>query len=229
ERLITNWYAYDQRIHVDLKHKAEAELQTHNSIEAMRETNGNYSETEFVRSDGARNVGDRAASHGVKLNSLDWEETVQRLAETFNQSDPVKALALGVWGDVVPFQGADISAISKSAAAAEYKALPLGKLSSLREDETRYYTVAVVGKANDQLKLATVSWLKEPLDSWLAKAERQVPVTMEAVSANYVLPVISGSSDNSIPSGACTDDTWTPAGFTNVPDAREFPTAVWTG
>src|SRR5262249_25568006 len=58
ERLITNWYAYDQRIHVDLKHKAEAELQTHNSIEAMRETNGNYSETEFVRSDGARNVGD---------------------------------------------------------------------------------------------------------------------------------------------------------------------------
>src|SRR5262249_20337643 len=71
ERLITNWYACDQRIHGDLKHKAEAELQTHNSIEAMRETNGNYSETEFVRSDGARNVGDRGASHGVKLNSLD--------------------------------------------------------------------------------------------------------------------------------------------------------------
>src|SRR5213595_1559972 len=55
ERLITNWYAYDQRIHGELKQRAEAELQTHSSIEAMRETNGKYSETEFVRSDGARN------------------------------------------------------------------------------------------------------------------------------------------------------------------------------
>src|SRR5262249_23719544 len=52
ERLITNWYAYDQRIHGDLKHKAEAELRTHNSIEAMRETNESYSETELIRSNG---------------------------------------------------------------------------------------------------------------------------------------------------------------------------------
>jgi hypothetical protein len=27
ERLVTNWYAYDQRIHADLKQRAEAELQ----------------------------------------------------------------------------------------------------------------------------------------------------------------------------------------------------------
>src|SRR5207249_8107701 len=46
ERLLTNWYAYDQRIHGDLKQRAEAELQTHNSIEATRETNGQYSQTE---------------------------------------------------------------------------------------------------------------------------------------------------------------------------------------
>ena len=225
ERLLTNWCSKDQRIHGDLKHKAEAELQTHNNIEAMRETNGKYSETEFVRSDGAQDIGNRA-SHGVKLNSLDWEETVQRLAEAFNQSDPVKALALGVWGDVAPFQGADMSAISKSAAAAEYKALPLGKLSSLREDETRYYVTAVIEKADNHLKLATIAWLKEPLHLWLVNAEAQVPVTMAAVSTDYTLPVISGQSARSTPSGGCTDDTWTPTNLTNVPDPREFPTAV---
>src|SRR5262249_42033670 len=54
ERLVTNWYAYDQRIHGELKQRAEAELHTHNSIWAMRETNRKYSETEFIRSDGAR-------------------------------------------------------------------------------------------------------------------------------------------------------------------------------
>jgi hypothetical protein len=33
ERLVTNWYAYDQRIHGELKHRAEAELQAHPTVE----------------------------------------------------------------------------------------------------------------------------------------------------------------------------------------------------
>src|SRR5438477_7664312 len=65
-RLLTNWYAYDQRIHGDLKQRAEAELQAHNSIEAMRETNGKYNQTEFVRRDGTRNERNRNAEHSVK-------------------------------------------------------------------------------------------------------------------------------------------------------------------
>ena len=97
-----------------------------------------------------------------------------------------------------------------------------GVLSPLQEDEGHYYAVAVMKKGKDRLKLATVAWLKEPLRSWLAKAETQVPVTMAAVSANYTLPVISGQSDNSIPSVACTDDTWTPTSTTNAPAGRDF-------
>src|SRR6266480_2617293 len=86
ERLVTNWYAYDQRIHGDLKQRAEAELQAHNSIEAMRETNGKYNQTEFVRRDGTRNERNRNAEHSVKLNSREWNETVQKLAATFSKS-----------------------------------------------------------------------------------------------------------------------------------------------
>src|SRR5439155_17250431 len=63
----------------------------------------------------------------------------------------------------------------------------------------------------------------EPLRSWLAKAEAQMPMTMAAVSANYTLPVIGR------PSGGCTDDTWTPTSLTNAPAARSRHTAVWTG
>src|SRR5207247_10772834 len=105
-----------------------------------------------------------------------------------------------------------------------------GVLSPLQEDDGHYYAVAVMKKGKDRLKLATVAWLKEPWRSWLAKAEAQVPVPMAAVGgANYRLPVISGRPHNSIPSGICTEDTWTPTSLTGAPDGRSFHTAVWTG
>jgi hypothetical protein len=43
ERLLTNWYAYDQRIHGELRQCAEAELQAHSSTEQMKQTGGKYS------------------------------------------------------------------------------------------------------------------------------------------------------------------------------------------
>src|SRR5437773_8398637 len=82
-------------------------------------------------------------------------------------------------------------------------------------------------KGKDRLKLATIAWLKEPLRSWLAKAETQVPTTMAAVTADYTLPVISDESDDSIPSINCIDNTWTATSA--APAGRSFHTAVWTG
>ena len=83
-----------------------------------------------------------------------------------------------------------MSAHYKKAAPDDYKTLPVGKLSPLQEDDAHYYAVAVLNKGKDRLKLATVAWLKEPLRSWLAKVEKQVPTTMAAVTADYTLPVI---------------------------------------
>ena len=54
ERLLTNWYAYDQRIHGELKQRAEAELQAHPSIEQMKPSSGKYNEIEFAKSDTSR-------------------------------------------------------------------------------------------------------------------------------------------------------------------------------
>src|SRR5206468_3404981 len=130
---------------------------------------------------------------------------------------------------IAAFESADMSAHSKNAAADAHETLAVGKVSPLREDEGHYYAVAVMNKGKDRLKLATVAWLKEPLRSWLAKAETQVPVTMAAVSANYTLPVISGQSDNSIPSVSPSTDTWTPTSTTSAPAGRDAHTAVWTG
>src|SRR6266542_6671740 len=64
ERLLTNWFAYDQRIHSELKQRAEADLQAHlpavasaeagNTVEQMKQFSGKYSETELVKSDSSQ-------------------------------------------------------------------------------------------------------------------------------------------------------------------------------
>src|SRR6266478_4410966 len=51
DRLLTNWYANDQRIHGELKQRAEAELKMHPAVEQMKQTSGTYSEIEFIKGD----------------------------------------------------------------------------------------------------------------------------------------------------------------------------------
>ncbi len=234
ERLLTELYAHDQRFHGELKGRAEAELRTHRSVGQMKQTSGMYTEMEWVRSEnldlppsdapgvvatslfsmanpsrGGRGVGQdvpqaRGYSEGpnaIRMNRNEWDESMGKLAKDFGHTK-----ACDAWAQI-----------------------KTGVLSPLQEDDGHYYAVAVMKKGKDRLKLATVAWLKEPLRSWLAKAEAQVPVTMAAVSVDYRLPVTSGQSDNSIPSVACTGDTWTPTSTTNAPAGRYEHTAVWTG
>jgi len=204
EHLLTNWYAYDQRIHGDLRQRAQAELLANPSVEQMKQLSGTYSEIELVKGDGiTRN---RRAEHTVKLNR-EWDETVQRLAATFNH--------FGI--RLVDGRGGSPS--RPLALAEDYQTLPVGKLGPLQEDETRFYATAILSKAADHLKLATVSWPKEPLESWLARAANQMPQANATTNARYTLPAA--------PEGGCVDDTW--AATAIEPGPRDYHTAVWTG
>ena len=218
ERLLTNWYAYDQRIHGELKQRAEAELQAHRTLQQINQLSGKYSEIELLKSDNAGEIAGQAhrLSNGqlaagapalqrqdstctVKLSSREWNEAVQKLATMFSD----KPVAAGV-------------SPAKDASIAQIKT---GILSRLQEDETRYYATAVIEKAEDRLKLATVSWSKEPSESWLARAETDVTKATTATDLNYALP--------EIPTGGCIDDTWTATA--GPPEGRIDHTAVWTG
>ena len=224
ERLLTNWYAYDQRIHGELKQRAEADLLAHPAVEEMRQLSGKYSEIELIRVD-SREIGQahrlpngqlaggapalqrKDSIRSIKLNSREWDETVRGLAATFNQS-----------GRHI-LNGRDGSPSRLPNLTENCEASPVGKLSRLQEDETRFYTTAILSKTTDHVKLAAVSWLKMPLDSWLPGAENQPSMALPASSISYELPTISG--------GGCMDDTWT--GMSGPPDGREGHTAVWTG
>jgi N-acetylneuraminic acid mutarotase len=198
ERLVTNLYAYDERIHGALRQRGEAELRANNTVGGMKELDGVYSEIELVKSDGGIDEGNRDAELGLKLNSREWDENLQKLTAIFGGAKNSRRRT-----------GAPITQIKT------------GVLSPLQEDEGRYYATAVLSKTNERLKVAAVAWLKEPLESWRARAESHIP--NPTASADYKLPEISGAA------GGCIDDTWTATSTVNAPDGRYFHTAVWTG
>src|SRR5215510_7079683 len=201
DRLLSSWYAHDERIHRQLRRRAEADLAAHSTVEQMKQLSGNYSESELIRSDSGHEENRRALEHGVQLNSRQWDEMGQKLAAMFGD----RPLAAGV----SPPKTATLTQIET------------GVLSPLQEDETRFYATAVLEKTDQRLKLATVSWLKEPLQSWLATAESQGPSAVGAKGSSYDLPEVAAGES------ACVDGTWTATD--GPPDGRDSHTAVWTG
>ena len=211
ERFLTNWYAYDQRIHGELKQRAQADLLAHPAVEQMN--SGAYSEIELIKSDSS-DIDQERDAKTIRLNSGEWDESVQNLAGTFNNTDSEQPGGFRLRRHVAALQSADMSAQSKNT---DYDSLPVGKLSPLQENETCYYAIAVQAKTNDHLKLSTVAWPKEPLASWLARAENQV-ASISPPAMGYMLPTVATG---------CTDDTWTTT--SGPPDGRAGHTAVWTG
>ena len=247
ERLVTSLYAYDQRFHGELQRRAEAELAAHRSVIQMKQTSGTYSEVELVRNDNGLDEKNRGAEATVKLNSRDWDENVQKLAAIFGDgnaaaAEPLRDSRTGVSPAIPqpgegrsPGQHEKVGAIdlkrlgSSGELFLPQKGAPIpqietGVLSSLQEDEGHYYATAVISKAKDRLRLATIAWMKVPFDSWRAEAETHMPQTMAAATtAKYTLPTIAS------PSGGCSDDTWTSTTLSSAPSARYYHTAVWTG
>jgi hypothetical protein len=123
---------------------------------------------DVIRSDRPERRRNAGPEHSLKLKSGEWDENVQKLPAVFDQPSVMKAF--GVRGHVAAFESTDLSAHSKNASEA-CENIPVRRLSALQEDESRYYAMAVIEKTNNDLKLATVSWFKEPLESWLARAE----------------------------------------------------------
>src|SRR5436305_7187172 len=90
ERLVRELYAHDQRIHGGLKRRAEAELKPHPSVRQMKQSSGMYTEMEWIKSDAAETspvaagvspAPDTKNIEAVKMNSSEWQESVEKLAK----------------------------------------------------------------------------------------------------------------------------------------------------
>ena len=234
ERLLTNWYAYDQRIHGELRQRAEADLHAHNTVDQMQQLSGEYTEIELAKSDSSNEEANSEPAHGLKLNSHDWDETVQKLAALFGDEHPVvaqPALSASRKGmppaqprklSGLPSQKLALAGTASPAKAAPTTQIKTGVLSPLQEDEDRYYATAVTKRTKDRLKVATIEWRKKPLESWRTSTKNEIPKIMTAASATYSLPTVSDVAVG------CVDNTWA-ASSLNLPIGRWNHAAVWTG
>jgi hypothetical protein len=107
----------------------------------------------------------------------------------------------------------------KKALAGASGEIELGRLSRLREDDSRFHAVSVLAADDQRLLVATIEWRKRPFDSWWAETRRQLPLPARRTSFafRFVIP----------PGPNCQDDSWKPT--LQLLDPRYWHTAVWTG
>jgi hypothetical protein len=133
ERLIREWYAYDERFHGELKKRVEQEVREHGMIGDMKGMmSGEYLEVELRREEPSEGKSGKTLEDTglIELSKDDWNAEMERLAGVFGAKGKNK------------------------------EELPVGKVSAVQEDEEKFYIVGVLEKGGDGVKLATVGWRK---------------------------------------------------------------------
>ena len=122
------------------------------------------------------------------------------------------------------------AAIETRVGAAEWqrlRALTPRDVSPLVEKRDRFEVEVVLDRSQSEIRLLRLVWPKQSFDTWWQEYGRRDSDLswsdrLARRSHAYVLPSTEGVG--------CTDDTWAPTSVgTDVPDARERHTAVWTG
>lgn len=140
-----------------------------------------------------------------------YEETTWRLGDP-DAKDPIGALLLDEteWAtqrtNLAEWFGTTVEAI------------PTGQVTTLQEDETGYFAVAVLAQRDRELRLATVRWEKQSFDEWWATEKSAFDTSLDPLTFTYTLPPIGGE--------LMGDSNWLPT--PSLP-TRSNVTAIWTG
>lgn len=116
DRLIRNYYAYDDRFHGGLRSLAQNELNKISDPAQMKHMQGEYLETVFAKSkdDMKENI------YGeIILNEAEWANFIKKI---------------------------------------DKKGFHINEISSLREDENRFYSTAILEKSENRIRIATIQW-----------------------------------------------------------------------
>lgn len=98
--------------------------------------------------------------------------------------------------------------------------LAVQRLSSLQEDDSRFYVIGIAENAPDRIRLATIQWTKQSFTSWWAENKERIPQQIPEPAGFYALPKSAVTS--------CVDDKWQ-ATDNGPPSARGLHPAIWTG
>ena len=242
DRLLRNWYAYDDRFHGEVARRAREALASIHSAAEMQGLGTDYVETTFVRRDhdeAGLDSADRASwidRHTLSLAAREWDDWIGRLARRLGVTEPEQ--------------------------------IPIRRPSALQEEADRFFVVALLSRADGEATVATASWPKAPFDTWWAGQATRLGREVRSDLGSFVLHVPAGTECvedtwrvayyapspryghtavwtgsemivwggfgflNQVNTGARYDpatDTWVQTPDTGVPAERAGHTAVWTG
>lgn len=98
--------------------------------------------------------------------------------------------------------------------------LPVGKRSSLLEDDHRFFVVELLARSDGEISERVISWPKQSFEAWWSNQRATHALAFSEPKSTYVLPDVAA--------GECEPDTWEPT-FSDVPLPTHDHTAVWTG
>jgi N-acetylneuraminic acid mutarotase len=211
ERLLRNWYAYDERFHGGLRARAEAELRQIQTPARMRALGGQYHEQEWVRGS-AVDKKDALPAASITLTPYEWETRLQELARAFAVMDEKSSPATGQPGTAAVLSAGPGGGIP-------LEDLPIGRFSRLAEGEDRFYVLAITSRGTDRLKVASVEWRKEQFESWWNQTQAEWQTALATPAYEYHLSQLALN---------VSSDSWT-ATVSSAPSGRINHTAIWTG
>ena len=235
ERLVTNWYAYDQRIHGELKQRAEAELQLHPSIGQMKQLSGKYSEIELVRGNARPGKGNLSAGHSVNLDSGTWTFTGSLNTARFLHTTALlpSGIVLVAGGLDNTFNATDSAELYDSATGTW---TATGNLNTARYEHTATLLpngkVLVAGGSDSSGNASTSAELYDPVTgTWTATGSLNTERTEHTAT---LLPsgkvLVAAGTDSTFTASATAElydpvsGTWTATGDLNT--ARNLHTAT---
>ena len=208
DRLLRNWYAFDERFHGIVRQQAEKDIENYKDLSRLKLMSGHYKETEWIKL--SDNINTKPmhinnGTHQIILNEEDWLILLQKLEEDFTINDKRK----------------DSRPITRYVIINAPQILASGKISLLKEDANRFYVIAIISNEKNRIKAAVVEWRKRPFEEWMHRLPKAFNNEIPDYIYAYRKPVIA---DN-----ICDNDTWTPTFVGGAPSERYWHTAVWTG
>ena len=240
ERLIHDWYAFDERYHGRLKKRVMRKVGLHDRIEDMKGMGGAYHEMEWKK---GRNSGEKAkdttGGDVLELTEDEWQEETGQLAGIFGvneeeiplrrvsalQEDEERFYVMGVLR-----KGSDRLKVAvvewKKVGFDQWWARVGERFAPEVEGEEFTYRLP---------EIAAGSPLPYAPNIWSATAVNPPPVARVSHTAVWTgteMIVWGGSNGTSrINTGGRytpSTNTWTPTNTTGAPAAGDWRTAVWT-
>ncbi|TLD43135.1 MAG: hypothetical protein JETT_0570 [Candidatus Jettenia ecosi] len=242
ERLIHDWYTFDERYHGRLKNRAMKKVGLHGRIKNMKRMGGEYHEMEWKK---GRNCEDKARNNTdgnvLELPGDEWQEEIEQLAVIFGekkgQDIPLRHVS-ALQEDEERFYV--IGVLQKETdrvkvALVEWKKVVFGEWWS-RVGE--HFTPEIEGEAFSYSlpEIATEAPLPYAADTWSATPTDIAPDARfwhTAVWTGTQIIVWGGWNGNSnFNTGGRYNpatNSWSSTSTTGTPSGRYHHTAVWTG